>query len=284
MGKATEKWQAIRLHPHSSSARTEEIVVEEPLEIRLTFGTPPRRLTHRVAVTMRTPGSDELLALGFLFSEGIIDDYAQVTQVRRGLARQHAENVIEVALTPETQFDLQRLSRNFYTTSSCGICGKGSIEAIELARPCIIPHTAFLFARQLVCTLPEKLGAQQTLFRTTGGLHAAALFDAQGQIVATFEDVGRHNALDKLIGWAWKQQLLPLHHYGLLLSGRLGFELAQKAAMAGIPFIAAIGAPTSLALQLAEEVGITTIAFLRPHACNCYTHPHRLIRTNSPSA
>ncbi len=256
--------------------RPDRIVVEEPLEIRLTFGREPRRLTRRVAVTMRTPGQDEALALGFLFSEGLLASMEEVAHVGPGLSRRHRHNVVEVGLHPELSFDLRRLNRNFYVTSSCGVCGKASIDAVGLVRPCAIPSGAFVFPRHRLCHLPEQLAARQDVFQATGGLHAAALFDEDGRLVEVCEDVGRHNALDKLIGRALRSNRLPLHHYGLLLSGRLGFELVQKAAMAGIPLVAAIGAPTTLALELAEEVGMTAVAFLRKQVCNLYTHPHRI--------
>ncbi len=264
------------MQPDGWRDETDRVVVEEPLEIRLTFGREPRRLTRRVAVTMRTPGHDELLALGFLFSEGIITHPDQVESVGPGLSRLHREHVVEVALKPEVTFDPARLNRNFYTTSSCGICGKASIEAVAMARPCTVPPSAFHIERAVLCRLPERLAEQQHVFQATGGLHAAALFDARGRIFEVYEDVGRHNALDKLIGAAFRRGALPLHDYGLVLSGRLGFELMQKAAMAGLPLVAAIGAPTSLALELAADTGITAAAFLRAHSCNLYTHPHRV--------
>lgn len=279
MKKHAKSWTVRRLQADGWRDEQDRVVVEEPLEIRLTFGREPRRLTRRVAVTMRTPGHDALLALGFLYSEGIISDKDEVESVGPGLSRLHRQNVIEVALKPEVTFDPARLNRNFYTTSSCGICGKASIEAVALARPCQVPHSAFHIDRAVLCRLPERLAEQQEVFRATGGLHAAALFDAQGRICEVYEDVGRHNALDKLIGAAFQRGALPLHAFGLVLSGRLGFELMQKAAMAGVPLVAAIGAPTSLALELASDTGITAAAFLRAHSCNLYTHPHRVKAT-----
>jgi FdhD protein len=243
------------------------LAIEEPLEIRLAF----QDRVQNLAVTMRTPGNDSDLALGFLFTEGIIGGAEEVRSV------EHQQNTILVTLNPGMTPNLHQAERNFYTTSSCGVCGKASISAIR---------TVSTFAAQtwnregldaaFILGLPEKLANVQEVFAETGGLHASALFDLTGELLLVREDVGRHNALDKLIGAAMLQGRLPLAYSVLLLSGRASFELVQKAAMAGIPVIAAVGAPSSLAVSLAEEFGITLIGFLRNNRFNIYSGAHRI--------
>jgi FdhD protein len=242
----------------------EEDVVsgEEPLEIILKW--KKMNLTKTISITMRTPGDDHLLALGFLFSEGIISSYDDVEAVSFP-----SDHKVKVYLSENVSHEMASLERNFYTTSSCGICGKSSIEAIEVKTSCdIVPSSSI--KSNIILSLPEKLNQQQSLFELTGGIHACALFDLQGNLLELFEDVGRHNALDKLIGSAFKKKLLPLTEYILLLSGRVSFEMMQKATVAGIPTVVAIGAPSSLAVDLAQSRNHLLVGFLKNNRFNIY--------------
>jgi FdhD protein len=242
--------------PAGASER-DELAVEEPLEIRVN-GSP-------VAVTMRTPGHDEELALGFLRSEGIPAEAAHPTE-------DLAANVVEVEVGED--FDLDRLRRNFYTSSSCGVCGKGALEAVAVEAPAV---TSDLTVRaEVVAALPERLRASQPTFAVTGGLHATGLFDVEGGLVCVHEDVGRHNAMDKVIGYAFLEGLLPLAGNVLCVSGRLSFELVQKAAVAGCPIMVAVGAPSSLAVDLGRDRGLTLCGFVREGRVNVYTEPQRI--------
>lgn len=255
------------------------LAVEEPLEIRLTYGSPDLPVTQNLAVTMRTPGSDEDLARGFIFTEGIIThgtDIDRIEHVFTGCS-ENKQNIIRVILNDGVIPNLLHAERNFYTTSSCGVCGKTSIQAIRSvssfsfeAMNCEPLHA------DLINSLPGKLAEEQKLFAATGGLHAAALFNNEGNLIFLREDVGRHNALDKLIGASLHAKMLPLTTSILLLSGRASFELVQKAAMAAIPVIAAVGAPSSLAVALAKEFGITLIGFLRETRFNIYSGEERI--------
>jgi len=264
---------------HGSSEALDKLATEEPLEIRLQFGDDAIRETRNVSVTMRTPGNDAGLALGFLFTEGIITGAHQVQSIEHCFiaCNEDRQNVIQVTLKSGIQPNLQNTERNFYTTSSCGVCGKSSINAIRtvsafgLALPDDNTTTA-----DILNSLPGALSQNQEVFNDTGGLHASALFTNTGELLLVREDVGRHNALDKLIGVAVGQDLLPLNQHILLLSGRASFELVQKAVMAGITIIAAIGAPSTLAVQLADEFNITFIGFLRDGRFNIYTSAHRI--------
>lgn len=254
------------------------LAVEEPLEIRLGYGPREERAQRKVAITMRTPGHDFELALGFLITEGILtskDDVYAIKYCTELNTLENHENIVRVELNEEVAVNLESLQRNFYTTSSCGICGKESIEAVRTV--CRYHSASFIgrVAPDVIVELPQTLRAQQQVFAHTGGLHACALFDTTGQLVGVREDVGRHNALDKLIGAMASN--LPLSEHILLLSGRASFELLQKAAMAGIPIVCAIGAPSSLAVQMANESGITLIGFLREQRFNIYTHPNRIM-------
>ena len=232
------------------------VAVEEPLEIRI-GGTP-------VAVTMRTPGHDEELAVGFALSEGL-----RPAGVR--LPDDLAANTIEL---DAPGFDPARLARSFYTTSSCGVCGKGALEAVAVEAPRV--ESDLHVAPELVATLPDRLRAAQPAFEATGGLHATGLFDERGELLALREDVGRHNAMDKVIGWAFGEGRLPLTRDILCVSGRLSFELVQKAAVAGCPVLVAVGAPSSLAVELASDRGVTLCGFVRGGRMNVYTEPWRI--------
>ena len=244
---------------------------EEPLEIRLGFATGGRRTHKSISITMRTPGDDFELAAGFLVTEGIIRSAREIFDITQCLdvAPEAKGNVLDVALVNPSGLDLARLSRHVFSASSCGICGKASIDAIRQNFPPLGEGPCI--DAEVIAALPEKLAAAQTAFQRTGGLHACALFDMSGGLLAVREDVGRHNALDKLIGWAAFQNQLPLKECILLLSGRVSFEMMQKALAAGIPTIAAISAPTSLAVDFAATSGQTLIGFLRPGRMNIYT-------------
>jgi FdhD protein len=241
-------------------ARTEpdELAVEEPLEIRV-GGAP-------VAVTMRTPGHDEELAIGFLRSEGI-------PAVAAGPSPDLAGNTIEVEV--EGELDLGRLERHFYTSSSCGVCGKGALEAVAVEAP--RADSDLRVPASLLAGLPDRLRAAQPAFDATGGLHATGLFDDGGTLACLREDVGRHNAMDKVIGWAHLAGLLPLRRHLLCVSGRLSFELVQKAAVAGCPILVAVGAPSTLAVELGRDRGITLCGFVRDGRLNVYSRPERIV-------
>ncbi len=246
------------------------LVTEEPLEIRLGHGPLDDRREMRLSVTMRTPGNDEELTLGFLYTEGIISSASDVVRVVpcEQVKEEERGNVVRAELRPEVELDPARWQRNFYTTSSCGVCGKSSIEAVQAqCRTTMLPWGAVDHA--LTTLLPERMRAAQTMFAHTGGIHAAALFDREGRLLLLHEDIGRHNAVDKVIGTALHARM-DLTSTQLLVSGRAGFELVQKCIVAGIPLMAAIGAPSSIAVQLARDSGLTLIGFLRDERFNIY--------------
>ncbi|MEP5612030.1 MAG: formate dehydrogenase accessory sulfurtransferase FdhD [Cyclobacteriaceae bacterium] len=254
------------------------IVMEEPLEIRLGYGLEGFREQMSLAVTMRTPTSDEELSLGFLYSEGVINTIDEVLSVKYcddlGIV-DNRENVIRVELSPTVQLDIKQFNRNFYTTSSCGVCGKAAIEAINVTcNP--LPKDSIKVHQKTIFDLPQKLREAQEVFKHTGGLHASAIFDLEGNLLAHREDVGRHNALDKLIGHYLKTDVEQLKASILLLSGRISFELVQKAVRASIPVIAAVGAPSSLAVDMAKDFGITLIGFLGEKKFNIYNAKQRI--------
>jgi len=255
--------------------RADAIAVEEPLEIRLRKDGPAENggTGRPISITMRTPGDDPELALGFLFGEGLLREPRDVVDVR---PCGPTGNVIRVTVRADLPLDLERLQRNFYTTSSCGVCGKASIEAVT-ANVGIRSVASDLIVRESVLrVMPDVLRAVQAGFAETGGMHAVGLFTAEGELIASREDVGRHNAMDKLVGAALMNGTLPWSQRIVLLSGRASFELIQKAMMAGAPLVAAIGAPSTLALELAQSAGITLVAFLRSGGCNVYCHPSRV--------
>lgn len=251
---------------------SDEVTIEEPLEIRLIHGPAAARREQSISVTMRTPGNDAGLATGFLFTEGIISHAGAISKIEQ----LPGNNTIRISIQEQVSIDLGKLQRHFYTSSSCGVCGKSSIDALRTVCPSPEKADDWQVGPKIVYALPARLRAQQALFDSTGGLHAAALFDTEGNFLFLREDIGRHNALDKLIGHALDKGLTPLSSVILLLSGRACFELIQKAAMAGIRFIAAVGAPSSLAVSLAQEYGITLIGFLRDERFNVYTGAQRL--------
>ena len=270
------------LRPAGDSRRSDAIAVEEPLEIRLMRDGLPEAdenggTGRSISVTMRTPGNDAELAVGFLHGEGIL--HASRDIVGTGHCGPDG-NILRVTVRDDLPLDLARLTRNFYSSSSCGVCGKASIEAVTASaggRRVAPPGPGRMMVSESVLRgLPDKLRAAQTGFAETGGMHAVGLFDAQGTLLASREDVGRHNAMDKLVGAALLADELPWSERILLLSGRASFELLQKAMMAGCPVVAAIGAPSTLAVELAESAGITLVAFLRPGGCNVYSHAGRV--------
>jgi FdhD protein len=255
------------------------VATEEPFEIRLGYSRRDgSRAEEPVSVTMRTPGHDEDLAVGFLFTEGIIRASSDVQEVvaRGQRAADGLINVVRVELKPGVEVDFKRLERNFYMTSSCGVCGKASIDAVAVQGQFDVGAVDFRMTGAALGALPAALKTQQAVFEQTGGLHASALFDALGTILALREDVGRHNALDKLVGHALKRGEVPLHDRGVIVSGRASFELMQKAKMAGVPLVAAVGAPSSLAVELAREFGITLVGFLKHDRFNVYSRPDRI--------
>lgn len=249
---------------------------EEPLEIRISYGAFPEQIQKSISVTMRTPGNDFELAKGFLFTEGIIKNGEDITSIKH--CNGMHENVVRVEMKDDVTIDLTKIERNFYTTSSCGVCGKSSIEAVRTTcRLTVEENDELKIDPKIIYSLPEILQSNQNIFRNTGGLHACALFDTSGKLLLIREDVGRHNALDKLIGAALDKSLFPLNNVVLLLSGRASFELIQKAWMAGIRMVAAVGAPSSLAVEMAREFGMTLIGFLRNKCFNIYSNPQRVI-------
>lgn len=262
------------LRDAGNAHRADAIAVEEPLEIRLLRdGTDDGGTGRAVSITMRTPGNDVELALGFLYGEGILRDTHDVVDVR---PCGPTGNVLRVIVRADLPIDLKRLDRNFYTSSSCGVCGKASIEAVTATMGMRQIRGEIVVSEGVLRDMPQALREAQPGFARTGGMHAVGLFDAQGELRASYEDVGRHNAMDKLVGAALRTGGLPWSENIVMLSGRASFELLQKAMMAGAPVVAAIGAPSTLAVELAEAAGITLAAFVRGDGCNVYTHPQRI--------
>lgn len=280
MNRITSRKRVTRVTVGSPGVvRDDLLAVEEPLEIRVGG--------RSLAITMRTPGNDVDLAAGFLVSEGVIARGEEFSAARycagataEGL---NTYNVLDVTLAPGVAAPDPSLERAFYTTSSCGLCGKASIDAVRTRSQHAVEHDALVVDPELLVTFPDRLREAQAVFEKTGGLHAAALFDgATGRMLVLREDVGRHNAVDKVIGWALKENLLPLTGIVLLVSGRASFELTQKASMAGIPVLAAVSAPSSLAVELGTELGVTIVGFLRGDSMVVYSRPER-IRTSTAS-
>lgn len=264
-------------HGSPTAAVDDAVAIEEPLEIRL-GQMAGGRLQHRpVSITMRTPGDDFELAAGFLFTEGILQAREQVREIHHCGKGKGATNTLRVDLAEGVAIDLKRLERNFYTTSSCGVCGKTSIESLATGARPVAPPDGFKVESRLIDELPGRLQAQQHVFHATGGLHASALFSRTGELLGLREDVGRHNALDKLIGARFLAGALPANDTILFLSGRASFELLQKAVMAGIPVVCAVGAPSSLAIAAAEEFGVSLLGFVRGQRFNVYSGGERLV-------
>ncbi len=271
---ALKGWPITGWRRKHAESREDVVIVEEPLEIQVALPGEGTTEIFPVAVTMRTPGHDEELALGFLYTEGLIDDPQRFA---RGLRIERpSPHEARVILPPEMRIDRQRLTRHFYMTSSCGVCGKAAIEAVFVQGFPPLPEEEPVIPIGLLYDLPQRLREAQALFRRTGGLHAAAIFDPEGRLLYLREDVGRHNAVDKAIGAALHEGCLPLGRALMLVSGRAGFEIAQKTLRAGIPILAALGAPSSLTLELAQAVGMTVVGFLQEGGANIYTAPWRI--------
>jgi len=278
---SVKSFQVIKITKKGNSKGPDLLAVEEPLEIRLGYGVLDDRKQKNIAVTMRTPGHDIELAIGFLFTEGLIvaqKDIVSANYCEDVEIEEERGNVVRVELHPEIEFDLKKLERNFYTTSSCGVCGKSSIESITTqCRLEIQNDPDFKVSTAVIHQLPITLREEQAVFEHTGGLHATGLFDAAGKLLMLREDVGRHNAFDKVIGASVEKQSLPLDQSIVLVSGRLSFELVQKAAMAGVRLLVAVGAPSSLAIDLAKSFQMTVIGFTRNDRFNIYSHSERVI-------
>ena len=274
MGRVTERRRVVRIRDGAVSARADTLVAEEPMEIRLN-GRP-------LAITMRTPGDDFALAAGFLVSEGVLAHAADLQNIVYCAGADsdggNTYNVVDVRTSPGVVLPDITLERNVYTTSSCGLCGKASLDAVRTtARWAVDDEPRLRVDAGLLAELPDRLRAAQRVFDRTGGLHAAALFGEDGELLDVKEDVGRHNAVDKLVGRALQSGELPLSRCVLLVSGRASFELAQKAVMAGIPVLAAVSAPSSLAVDLAQETGLTLVGFLRGTSMNVYAGAERVL-------
>ncbi|MDA8368620.1 MAG: formate dehydrogenase accessory sulfurtransferase FdhD [Nocardiopsaceae bacterium] len=273
MGRVTVRGKVLRIRGEAVNDRVDTLVAEEPLEIRLNGGP--------LTVTMRTPGHDFDLAAGFLVSEGVATGAGDIAAIRycAGATEDGSNtyNVLDVTLAPGVPLPDMTLERNFYTTSSCGLCGKASLEAVATVASWSVAEDPARFTVAQLSRMPDRLREAQRVFDRTGGLHAAGLFTTEGDLLAVREDVGRHNAVDKLIGWAVRQDRLPLRETALMVSGRASFELAQKALMAGIPVLAAVSAPSSLAVDLAADSGLTLVGFLRGTSMNVYAGRHRVI-------
>jgi FdhD protein len=265
---------------NTRATHDDHVAVEEPLEIRLGYETDSGRAESSVSITMRTPGNDAELATGFLFTEAIIKSVAEIALVKHcGPAAPDSgnHNVIRVELEPGVDVDLERMRRHFYTTSSCGVCGKASLDALRTCGAEERLDSGTRFSRTVLTALPERLMAAQATFAATGGLHAAAAFNSAGELVACHEDIGRHNAVDKVVGELLSQGLIPATELGLIVSGRASFELTQKTVMAGMPLLAAVSAPSSLAIELAHEFNVTLVGFLRGETFNIYAAEERIV-------
>ncbi|MFC7342230.1 formate dehydrogenase accessory sulfurtransferase FdhD [Saccharopolyspora griseoalba] len=272
MGRVTVRRPVLKITADGSRSRPDTLAAEEPLEIRVN-GKP-------LSVTMRTPGHDVELAHGFLLTEGVIGDREELASARYcdspGPDGRNTYNVLDIALAPGVAPPDASVERNFYTTSSCGVCGKAALDSVKLRTRHSPATDPLSVTAETVIGFPEQLRAAQRVFDSTGGLHAAGLFDADGGLLVVREDVGRHNAVDKALGWALLERRVPLTGCVLMVSGRASFELVQKAAMAGVPMLTAVSAPSSLAVDLAEEQGMTLIGFLRGSSMNVYTGAERI--------
>ncbi len=272
-----------RVSGDQNQTESDDVAVEEPLEIQLSSPTAEGSAAKSISITMRTPGDDNLLALGFLLTEGIIESAEQVLSVtHRGEPDPDTglQNIVRVDLRPDVTVDLGKLERHFYTTSSCGVCGKTSLDALKVIGATAMNGNNTIFARETITAIPDKLRAAQETFDKTGGLHAAAAFDTAGELIVVMEDVGRHNAVDKVVGVLLLDDRLPASNLGLIVSGRASFELMQKALVASMPLLAAVSAPSSLAVQLANEFEMTLVGFLRGDTFNIYSGERRIQHDN----
>ncbi len=277
MKSSVSSCSVIKARNQTQKLVTDLLAVEEPLEIILQYGASDSRKETTLAITMRTPGHDKDLVAGFLVGEGLVNDSKDILSIRPCLSKENKDNTIKVHLAPHVPLSLDLHKRHVYVSSSCGVCGRTSMEAISTICPWPEFGPGPAVSKQVLHALPSKLQELQLVFYHTGGLHAAALFHATGEPLIWKEDVGRHNALDKVIGAAFQQGMLPLKKAILLLSGRISFELVQKAIMSGITFIAAMGAPSNLAVELAEKFDITLVGFLNENRFNVYHGAHRIL-------
>lgn len=278
MGAGSHAFDINKIRKGQRSPMADSVAIEEPLEIRLGFNTPEGRASKSISITMRTPGNDAELAAGFLYTEAIITSASDILSIDAcgpPAPDSGNHNVVRVELQGNVEVDLGRLQRHFYTTSSCGVCGKASLDALRITGQDALDNDTVFSEAQLVA-IPGKLRAAQQTFEETGGLHAAAVFSAAGQIVTSMEDIGRHNAVDKVIGRLLLDNQLPAPDLGMMVSGRASFELMQKTLVAGIPLLAAVSAPSSLAVQLAREFNMTLIGFLRGETFNVYSGDERI--------
>ncbi len=272
--------EVVRYRGERGGGVADRVAIEEPLEIRLGFDLRGRPAEKSISVTMRTPGHDEQLAAGFLYAEAMVAGLADLVgfewcESNDEQVEPADSNILRVQLADHVEVELASLERHFYTTSSCGVCGKASIEALEV-QDCRVLDDDFTVPAEWIGRLPDALRGAQRVFEDTGGLHAAGLFDQNGELVAVHEDVGRHNAMDKLVGARLLDDALPLSASTVVWSGRASFELVQKALRAQVPVVVAVGAPSSLAVELAEAFGMTLVGFARDGRFNVYTHPHRI--------
>jgi FdhD protein len=276
-GSPTKTMRVAQYRDGAMRRRKDTLAVEEPLEIRVAWKDGGKKRVEAIAVTMRTPGHDFDLVAGFLHGEGIVSQAGDLTELTycRG-DEQQEYNIVEARLTPGVEFDFERLRRNVFTSSSCGVCGKASLEAVE-AVGCALLTDSFRISGELIPQLPDFLMEGQGVFARTGGLHAAGLFDTNGKAGALREDVGRHNAVDKVLGHTVLQKGMPVSDRVLVVSGRSSFEIVQKAVMARVPMIVAVGAPSSLAVDLATRFGQTLIGFARGGGFNVYTGSERVL-------
>jgi FdhD protein len=279
MTSSSRSFSINKIDGNSAKSVDDQVAVEEPLEIRLGYTTPEGRTASSVSITMRTPGFDAELAVGFLYSESIVQNSSDIMKVEHcGPAAPDTgnHNIVRVDLAPRVDVDLGRLQRHFYTTSSCGVCGKSSLDALRITGAEALTIGQTRFSKETLIAMPDALRARQQAFAQTGGLHAAAAFDSQGEILVVHEDVGRHNAVDKVVGTLLARDLLPASELGLMVSGRASFELMQKTLVAGIPLLAAVSAPSSLAVQLANEFNVSLVGFLRGETFNIYSGEERV--------
>lgn len=277
--KGIKSYTIVKANKGISKKVDDVVAVEEPLEIRLAYYQGREVMQKSIAVTMRTPGEDIDLALGFLVSEGVISNKEVIVKATYlpHKSKQSKENRLLIGLHPSVDFDIKRLERHFYTSSSCGVCGKSSVEAVQTQCNFDLLDNDFTVNANVIQALPERLKAKQGLFDKTGGIHAAGIFDENGKLLLLREDVGRHNAVDKVIGAALRLDKLPLSEMVLQVSGRASFELVQKALTAGIPVLSAVGAPSSLAVDLARANGMTLLGFVRNEKFNIYAGAKRII-------
>lgn len=277
MSLSVKPVEIVKVTSRGSKVTPDLMAVEEPLEIRIGFGPAGERQQKSLSVTMRTPGHDFELATGFLFTEGLIESFDQIESIKycEDVGRQEEkDNVVRVELKPSITIDFEKLQRNFYVSSSCGVCGKSSIESVQVS--CKLIQDEIQLDKNIVHTLSDQLREAQQIFEHTGGLHAVGLFDLKGKLLLTREDVGRHNAMDKIVGACLFKKEIPLSDKILMVSGRASFELVQKAGRAGCPIIAAVGAPSSLAVSLARDLGMTLLGFVRDHSFNLYCGNQRV--------